>query len=90
LIDLQPAQLVLSAVKRSEDGTCTVVRFFNPCGTPFEARVGCFLPILRAELANLAEEPVAGAPLKVPPRGGLLVPVGPGQIITVRLHLGEG
>lgn len=52
------AEIVLHAVKRSEDGKALVVRLGNPTSKKITSKLACFLPLRRAVLCNMAEEPL--------------------------------
>ena len=41
LLTLSPAPVVLTACKRTEDGTDTLLRLFNPTGEPVSCTVCC-------------------------------------------------
>jgi 2-O-(6-phospho-alpha-D-mannosyl)-D-glycerate hydrolase len=84
-LELAPANLILSALKRAEDGSGLVARVFNPTEQPVEGVVTCFRPIEKAELVSLEEK----REKKLTPSGNeLRLHVEPKQIRTVRLVLG--
>lgn len=56
-LQIEPANLVLSAVKRSENGDGLVVRAFNPTSQAIEGKLTFFKPIRTAHLTNLEEKP---------------------------------
>jgi mannosylglycerate hydrolase len=58
-LTLRPEALVLSAVKRSEDGNSLIVRFYNPTSEPVEATLQTVYPIGSAQEVTLNEEPLA-------------------------------
>jgi alpha-mannosidase len=56
-LQIEPANLVLSAVKRSESGQGLVVRVFNPTSQAIEGNLTFFKPIRTAHMINLEEKP---------------------------------
>jgi alpha-mannosidase len=81
-----PGPLIVTALKRTEDGAAIVLRVFNPTAEPAEQTFESLARIRTAHLANLLEEP--GEPLT--PRGRTLtITAQPRQIVTVRLELSQ-
>ena len=83
-LDVEPASVVVSAVKPAEEGEGFVVRVYNPTDADAQARLRVWRHLLRAELANLNESgledlPVDGSTVRFPVRAG--------QVVTLRLHL---
>ena len=73
LIQVEPAELVVSAIKRSNDGSGLIVRVYNPHDHDIEATLRPNMGIgadtheghdIHASLVNLQEEPVANIALK--------------------------
>ena len=62
-LSIEPDALVLSAIKRSEDGKVLVVRCYNPTAKALEAVIRLFLPVRSAYLLNLNEESQAEIPV---------------------------
>jgi alpha-mannosidase len=62
-VSIEPDALVLSAVKRSEDGKDLVVRCYNPTARSLEAVIRLFVLARSAYLLNLNEEPQAEIPV---------------------------
>jgi mannosylglycerate hydrolase len=56
LLSVAPAELVVSAIKRSNGEGGVVVRVYNPLAHEVEARIRPGFPFARAYLANLLEE----------------------------------
>lgn len=83
-LTLAPEALILSAVKRSEDGHSLVVRFYNPTPHRLEATLTPFQPVQSAQLVNLNEEPQAE--LTVDLTGRVSLPVAGKQVRTVALR----
>ena len=84
-LTLEPASLVLSAVKRSEQGDRLIVRFYNPTAVPVQATVRLFRPIRSAQVVNLNEEPQEE--LVVDGEGGVTVSVSGKGIFTLALQV---
>jgi len=85
LLSLEPDGLVLSAVKRSEQGDALIVRFYNPTPEAVQATVTLFRPIRAAQLVNLNEEPQADLP--VAEGGRVTLPVKGKQVQTLALQI---
>jgi alpha-mannosidase len=85
LLSLEPAALVLSAVKRSERGDALIVRFYNPTADTVEANLSLFRPIRAAQLVDLNEEPQGD--LAVDAQGRVNLPVQGKQVCTLALHI---
>jgi alpha-mannosidase len=62
-LSIEPDALVLSAVKRSEDGTTLVVRCYNPTAELLQAVMRLYRPIRSAQTLNLNEEPLSELPV---------------------------
>jgi len=75
--------LVLSTMKRSEEGDGVILRVYDIEGKDAEAAVNLFVPITSAEKTNIIEE--EGTPLK-PGKDGLTVRVGHHAIETLKLR----
>ncbi|HIE04752.1 MAG TPA: hypothetical protein EYP61_08340 [Candidatus Latescibacteria bacterium] len=82
-IEISPADLVVAAVKRSEDGDAVVVRFFNPTEEVISGRIHFFKPLKEASLTNLLEEPMER--LKLEDENTAIVEVPKKKIVTVKL-----
>ena len=84
LLRLEPAGLVLSAVRRSDDGAGLVVRYYNTERAPVQARLTAGFPLQAACRLNLNEERQAdlavrdGRVVEVPTRGA--------EVVTVELR----
>ena len=57
-VEVAPTNLVMSALKRSEDGEAVVLRLHNPTEKRIEGTVTCFRRIRSAELVTLEEKPI--------------------------------
>jgi len=62
---LEPAELVLTALKPAESGEGMIVRFYNSAPSPVRARLTFGLPLARVVPVNLLEEPVELAGIEV-------------------------
>ncbi len=84
-VKTDPDNVVVTAMKKTEDGNGLLVRFYEWAGKP--ANVTLTLPkgILSATEANLMEKP-EGAPLSVSDGRQVTVPVTPFEIQTVIVH----
>jgi alpha-mannosidase len=82
---VEPAELVVTAIKRAEDSQSVIVRFFNITDEPVaEGRV-TLAGAARARLVNLNEEPQG----EWTDGDTLSLPVGAKQIVTVEFALAE-
>lgn len=79
---LAPANLVLTALKKSEDDDRLVIRFYEAEGFKTPARIRFAKPIARAWRASLIEEDQA--PLHPSADGSLSLQVNPWEIVTLK------
>ncbi len=84
-LSIQPAALVLSAVKRSERSEGLIVRFYNVTAEPVTAKVKLFRPVAEAFRVNLNEEQIE--PLRVGPEGAVSLPVKGKEVVTLELRV---
>ncbi|MBO0778667.1 MAG: hypothetical protein J2P37_07540 [Ktedonobacteraceae bacterium] len=56
LVQVEPRALVVSAIKRSEDGQGLVIRLYNPLDRAVDARIRPGVAFSRVDMANLLEE----------------------------------
>ena len=56
LVEIEPRELVVSAIKRSNDGRGLVVRVYNPLDREIEATICPGVAFTRVHMANLLEE----------------------------------
>lgn len=88
LLSVEPANLIVSAIKRSEDRAGTyLIRVFNPTGRPIDGRVRTDLDIAAAWLTNLDE--AREAELPVGPEDDVHLSVPPGKIVTIEIQPGD-
>jgi alpha-mannosidase len=84
-MEVSPANLAMSALKRSEDGESLVLRLYNPTEKRVDGTVTCFRPIRSAELVTLEEKPLR----KLDAKGSFVrLRVDSRKIVSLRLSLG--
>ena len=81
---LEPEELVISAIKKSESGDELVVRFYNTSGKQVTGKISVFGQIESATMANLLEQPIEELPVL---DNSVTLSVGGHQIITVKFCL---
>ncbi|HOX08544.1 MAG TPA: glycoside hydrolase family 38 C-terminal domain-containing protein [Planctomycetota bacterium] len=77
--------LVVTALKQSEDGRAFVLRCFNPTSGQVRAAIRVSRPVVRARSVTLEEKPLAELPVSA---GAVPVTVAPGQVLSVELTVG--
>lgn len=82
---LEPANLVMTALKKSEDDDSLALRFYEAEGSFTHARVRLARPIRHAWTTSLIEE--EPQPLPVSPEGVLHLDIRPWEIVTLRLKV---
>jgi alpha-mannosidase len=93
LLSVEGPNVVLSALKKAEEGQALILRLYNPAEVPSSAVIR--LPFVPAgvHLAGLDEQPLAEGKLdtgaRLEPGGKLQVFLPPKKIITLRLERGE-
>jgi alpha-mannosidase len=80
-LELEPANLVITALKKREEGEEVVVRFYEAEGFGCEGRLRFSKPIAQAWQANLIEDKEAALPLEN--GGSLPLAVKPWEIVTL-------
>ena len=75
--------LIVTALKRAEDGNGFILRFYEADGQDTQAQID-FDKMVRMEKTDILERPLAKHPLKVRGHSATL-PVGHNQIITLRI-----
>jgi alpha-mannosidase len=89
-VSLKPENLVLTAMKKSEDGDSLILRFYEWAGRQTQARIAVPDGATRAAEVNLMEQQVDGSKATLPLTGNALeLPVGPYSISTVRVDYGK-
>ncbi len=81
LIEIEPPELVISSIKRSEDGNSLIVRAWNIGEQTITARLRCHFPFATAHLASLEEVP--GEELTADAEGWHSFNAGAKQIVTI-------
>ena len=84
-VRVEPASVVVSALKASQDGKDLVLRLWNAEGEPVVARVRVGMPVAGARLARLDE--TEGEALTVGEGGVIEVPMRQRQAVTILLAL---
>ncbi|MBL7063318.1 MAG: hypothetical protein ISS49_03790 [Anaerolineae bacterium] len=84
---LEPASLVVSAVKAAEAGNGLILRLYNPTGREVEGRVHLWRPFVQAHLVRLDEEEVRL--LARQPDGGIMVQVNRNGAMTIKFSFEE-
>jgi mannosylglycerate hydrolase len=84
-LGVEPADVVLSAVKTAEDGDGIVVRVFNAGAEPVQARLHPRFPVGAAHRVDLEERPAEALLVEA---GSVTFPLVGGQIASVRLTQG--
>jgi alpha-mannosidase len=88
-VSLTPDNLVLTAMKRSDDGGALILRFYEWAGRHTEARITVPSGATGAAETNLMEHTVDGANAMLPVTGNeVKLAVGPYSIDTVRVNYG--
>ena len=82
LIELAPAKLVLSTIKKAEDRDGLIVRFYNPYNQPQTATLKSLLDVSQTYLCNLGEERIGSLDWNA---GQCQIEVALKQIVTVEL-----
>lgn len=84
-LTLEPHNLVMTAMKKCEDDDWVIVRFYEAEGNISTARIRLARPIVSAYRTNLIEE--AADRIDVMADGSIELPVGPWEIVTIRLRV---
>jgi mannosylglycerate hydrolase len=87
-LEIEPPTLILSAVRRTEDGQGVVVRFYNVERAPVTATLTSGLPLASARRLNLNEEP--GELLEVVDGRRVELPVRGAEVVTCELRSVQG
>jgi len=82
-LPIEAPNIILSAMKKAEDGDGVILRIYDIEGKDTEAPVELFHPVTRAVRTNLIEEEVVE--LK-PRKGRFVVPVGHHAVETLKLY----
>lgn len=82
-LSILPSTLILSAVKRAEDGNGFILRVFNPTMEHVKGTITFATPPSSAECVTLEELPEAAIPIK---HNALLIDAAPKKIVTLRIR----
>jgi alpha-mannosidase len=85
---LTPAELMLSSIKRAEDGAALVVRVYNPTRRAVTGQLTLFRAPQGARYLSLNEQPLPGAGPELVP-DGLRFAAGAKKIVTLELSFPE-
>ncbi|MDY7078799.1 MAG: glycoside hydrolase family 38 C-terminal domain-containing protein, partial [Chloroflexota bacterium] len=86
-VSLEPASLVVSAVKVAEAGDGLILRLYNPTSQEVEGRVHLWRPFAQAQLVRLDEEKVR--PLAHQPGDVVTIRVNRNEAVTIRFSFEE-
>jgi alpha-mannosidase len=84
-VGLKQENVVLTAIKKTEDGDGILLRFYEWAGKAGEVQVSVPVGATDATLTNLMEQP-EGAPLALNAASQITVPVHPFEIVSVRVN----
>jgi alpha-mannosidase len=88
-VDLTPDHVILTAMKKTEDGNGLLLRFFDWAGTAGDVHITVPRGATSATLTNLMEQP-EGSMLRVKDAEQIVVPVYPYEIVSVRVNYDRG
>jgi len=83
-VNINEDHVVLTAVKKAEDASALVVRFYEWAGETGDVHLSVPKGAIAAQLTNLMEHP-AGQPLSITGTDAITVPVHPYEIVSVRV-----
>jgi alpha-mannosidase len=84
LLSIEPANLILSALKQAEEGDGVILRVYNPTRETLRGRITLAKPVTAAHVVNLNEQrKTTLAPAK---DGAIELDVPAGKIITLELE----
>lgn len=85
MVSLRPEELVISAIKKAENGDELVIRFYNISDQRVTGKLSIPQQVEMATMTNFLEEPLAEVQIS---DGSLILAVEKHQIVTLRLRLG--
>lgn len=88
-LTVQPAELVLTCLKRSERNESIIVRIFNISGREVLGRIHFFQRLSSARLVTMAEEPVSNGELVIDSHHTFSVNFPGNKILTIELFISE-
>ncbi len=79
--------LMLSSLKKSEDGKAIIVRFYNPTGREIHGKLNFSTPLREVAVVNFREERIKGDGAKILQRNKdeIIIAVKPYKIVTLKL-----
>lgn len=83
LVEIKPESLVLSALKKAEEGEAVILRLYNTVPQTMEGSLSFFLPLKEAYLAGLNER--RQERLEIQPKNCVKLTVKGFEIITLHL-----
>lgn len=83
---IEPANLIMSALKKTEDRESIILRVFNPTNKPIDGIIKFYSKISKAWLTNMNEERMEE--LKPVNADKLEIKAGPNKILTLELEVG--
>ena len=87
-LSIEPANLMVTCLKKAEDGNAVILRFFNTTAKKVRGRIRCLREIRKAVLTNLEEKPRGGLRrLEVTNGNEINLEVNGNKIVTVKLYL---
>jgi alpha-mannosidase len=87
-VRVEPASLVVSAVKQAEDGRDLIVRLWNASPTGCKGEIRLWRSAARVSRCNLDESEIV--PLELVHGRGVRFPARGNEAITLRISFGEG
>jgi alpha-mannosidase len=88
-VGVEQDNVVLTAVKKTEDGDALLFRFYEWAGKNADVQLSVPVGATSATLTNLMEQ-AEGAPLTISRAGKISVAVHPYQIVSVRVEYPRG
>ena len=89
-VSVKPENLVLTAMKKSEDGDSLILRFYEWAGRQTQARIAVPDGATSAAETNLMEQEAGGTNARLPLSGNTFeLSAGPYSINTVRVDYGK-
>jgi mannosylglycerate hydrolase len=85
-ISVEPANLLVSALKKCEFGNGIILRFYNPTEKVVDGIIKTYEIAMSAKLTNLNEEPLSEGNLEIDGEGVIHIKVGGHEIKTIELH----
>ncbi len=84
-IQIEPDGLMLSTIKRAEEGKKIIVRLYNTSADHLEGRLSSLFPLIKAQTVQLNEEPKDE--LQIKDQHSIQFEVRPWQIVTLALFV---